>query len=303
VSDKHAAEPGISRAEQISGAELKRSYQRPMLVVAILLILALAATIALTIYSNSRITGDFQGSTIILENPSTVLINEILLVAVVALALSTLFGFLISLMKKNQRMEQHLYHLSNYDSVTSLLNRNFFFTYLANWEKTHNVKDVSFGLLFIDLDNFKSVNDKAGHATGDSLLRLIAGFLKAHTDMNTNKDGICGLCARIGGDEFLQIIPDISSPEELDARAHILLHDFNKHQELRPFIDDYDLGLSIGGSLFPSQTEDYNELVKLADIAMYKSKYGGKNNYTLYQESMGEGTADMVLSVRMKPSR
>jgi len=290
----------ISRAEQISGRYINRYYQRPMVVVAVLLALVLTVTIALTVYSNSTITGEYQGTIITLQNPSTVLLNEVLMVIMVAICIGILLAFLIKLMQNTHSMEVHLYHISNYDMVTGLLNRNFFFTYMADWSKEHISTTATFGLLFIDLDNFKSVNDKIGHDAGDTLLKLIADFLMEHTQQETEKDGICGLTARIGGDEFLMIVPEISLPEELESIARTMLEDFSKDEKLLPFITGFDLGMSIGGALFPSQNDDYNELVKLADIAMYRSKDGGKNNYTLYDEAMGQGTADMVLTVRSK---
>ncbi|MCL1846649.1 MAG: GGDEF domain-containing protein [Coriobacteriia bacterium] len=261
---------------------------------------------AIPIYHEHRIVGivavDFE-DTYIARSRMTALLGTILLIAVIIIALGILFAFLIVALRRNQKMEEHLYRMSNYDAITGLLNRNFFFTYLSGWSRRHAPTDASFGLLFIDLDNFKSVNDKAGHDTGDDLLKAIATFLNDHTDIVNEKGGIYGLTARTGGDEFLQIIPDISTPEELEQHAQLMLKDFSEEAELQPFIKDYGVGLSIGGALFPLQTEDYNDLVKLADIAMYKSKFGGKNNYTLYDLSMGEGTADMALTVRTKKSR
>jgi predicted signal transduction protein with EAL and GGDEF domain len=82
-----------------------------------------------------------------------------------------------------------------------------------------------------------------------------------------------------------------------------MLNDFSVRPEFEQYIRDFDIGLSIGGALFPSQTKDYSELVRYADIAMYQSKYNGKNNYFLYDESMGDGPEGIVLSVRPSKKR
>ena len=222
----------------------------------------------------------------------------VVLVVVLVIALGILVCFLIMLIRKNQRLKERLYQISNHDTITGLLNRNFFFTYFSEWSKAHDPADVEFALLFIDLDNFKRVNDTAGHEAGDVLLKLIADFFRSYADKEPDKARIIDMIARIGGDEFLWVLPNASSAEALEAHARMMLEDFSKQEEFQVFIRDFGVGLSIGGALFPSQTDDYNELVRFADIAMYKAKYGGKNNYVLYDKSMGDGDEGMALTVR-----
>jgi len=261
------------------------------------------STGAVPLYHNGKVVGivctDIEDS-FISRSRMTALIDGVLLIVVVVAVLAFLFAFLISLQRRNQRMEEYLYRMSNFDSITGLQNRNFFFSYFSEWRKKHSPSDAAFALLFIDLDNFKSVNDQAGHDVGDDLLRLIADFFRTQVDANAKTTGVESFIARIGGDEFLQVLPDITTAEELEIKARSMLESFRNNEELQPFIENFKIGLSIGGALFPSQTDDFDELVKLADIAMYKSKYGGKNNYTLYDCTMGEGTEDMVLIVRTK---
>ena len=264
------------------------------------------STGAVPIYYEGKVVGiicvDIE-DTYITESEMTALLNGIILISSVTVTLVILVVFLVILMRRNRRMEEHLYRMSNLDSITGLLNRNFFFSYFSEWRKKHSPPDVTFGLLFIDLDNFKTVNDQAGHDVGDELLRLIADFFCSLVETDTDITGVDIIVARIGGDEFLEILPGVSSAEELEDVARSMLESFSKQEELIPFIEKYGVGLSIGGSLFPSQTEDVDELVKFADIAMYKSKFGGKNNFTLYDAAMGEGTKDMSLTVRVKKNR
>ncbi|MDR1083258.1 MAG: GGDEF domain-containing protein [Coriobacteriales bacterium] len=237
--------------------------------------------------------------TYIERSKQTATLDAVLLLIVMLVTMALLLGLLIMLLHRNQRMQDNLLYIANHDAITKLYNRYYLFTYLAQWNKVRrNDDETFFALLFVDLDNFKQVNDIAGHERGDDLLRVISQFLSSYTDACTNEGSIECMTARIGGDEFLQIIPNITNPEELEQWARTLLDDFAVNPEFQPFIQDFGVGLSIGGALFPSQTTNYNELIRLADIAMYQAKENGKNNYLLYDESMGNGPEGIVLSVR-----
>jgi diguanylate cyclase (GGDEF)-like protein len=214
--------------------------------------------------------------------------------------MALLLGFLFLLLRRNQKMQDELSYVANHDAVTRLYNRYYLFNYLSRWSKTPQRESASFALLFIDLDDFKTVNDNAGHDEGDKLLRLISQFLKAHTDELGDKGCIESLTARIGGDEFLQIVPGLTTPEETERWARTLLDDFATSPQLQEYARDYGVGLSIGGALYPTQGTNYDELMRLADIAMYQTKATGKNNYCLYDASMGDGPEGVVLSVRVR---
>jgi diguanylate cyclase (GGDEF)-like protein len=256
---------------------------------------------AIPLYNGEKIVGivsvDFE-DTYIERSKQAALIDAILLIATMAVTMAVLLGILIMLQRRNQRMQKDLFRVANHDAITGLYNRYYLFTYLSSWSRSRHGATASFGLLFIDLDNFKSVNDNAGHDDGDELLRLISRFFARHTEKDKSDGCIESMTARIGGDEFLQIISDVTTEEELKQRAHAMLEDFALQPEVQPFIEDFDVGLSIGGALFPSQTSDYSELIKLADIAMYQAKAQGKNGYVLYHESMGEGPEGVTLSIR-----
>jgi diguanylate cyclase (GGDEF)-like protein len=258
---------------------------------------------AVPLWDNGRVIGlvaaDYEDH-FIRRNQQTALFDAALLVIVLLLSLGFLFGFVLSQLRSNQKMEQHLYNIANHDATTGLPNRNQFFTYFDAWVKTDSPKNAKFGLLFIDLDNFKSVNDGAGHDAGDLLLKRIALFMNGCSERFPKQKGIEAITARIGGDEFIQVVPGVSTPEELEQIARNMLNNFQAEKELQQFIQGYGVGLSIGGSLFPLQTTSYNELVRLADIAMYSAKYGGKNNYVFYDASMGDNVEGVSLSIRNK---
>ena len=258
---------------------------------------------AAPLWDNGRVVGlvaaDYEDH-FIRRNQQTALFDGALLVIVMLLSLGFLLGFVLAQLRNNQKMEQHLYNIANHDATTGLPNRTQFFSYFDAWSKTDESKNANFGLLFVDLDNFKSVNDGAGHDAGDVLLKRIALFLNGCSERFPKQKDIDAMTARIGGDEFLQVVPGVSTPAELEAIARNMLNNFQAEKDLQQFIQGYGVGLSIGGSLFPLQTSSYNELIRLADIAMYKAKYGGKNNYILYDDSMGDGIEGVVLSIRNK---
>ncbi|MDR1015000.1 MAG: GGDEF domain-containing protein [Coriobacteriales bacterium] len=231
----------------------------------------------------------------------TATFDMFLLISITTGSIVALMVTLVLLLRRNRRMQESLFFVANHDAVTGLLNRYYLFSYLSKWDKAHPNSEAKFASLFIDLDNFKVVNDCAGHDAGDEVLQLIADFLKRYTDADPSDGPVENLTTRIGGDEFVQLIPGIATPTQLEERARTMLADFSAAPELQPFIQDYGIGLSIGGALFPAQATDHSELLRLADIAMYEAKHGGKGNYFLYDESMGNGPDGALLAVRTAP--
>ncbi|MDR2106869.1 MAG: GGDEF domain-containing protein [Coriobacteriales bacterium] len=246
------------------------------------------------------ISVDFEDA-YIARSRDTAMANALLLTVVMAVTMAVLLGLLVILFRRNRKMEEDLLFVANHDAITNLYNRYYLFTYLAGWSKSRHSVGASFAILFIDLDNFKRVNDSAGHDEGDVLLRLISRFFQAYSDTDETGGDIENITARIGGDEFVQVIPGIATPEEAERRARAMLEDFIERPEFQRYIKDFDIGLSIGGALYPSQAVEYSELIRFADIAMYQAKYSGKNTYFLYDESMGDGPEGAVLSVRANP--
>ncbi|MDR3315236.1 MAG: GGDEF domain-containing protein [Coriobacteriales bacterium] len=229
---------------------------------------------------------------------STSQAGSFVLTGVMIVSLVALLGLLIMLSSRNVKMHQHLYTLANHDAITGLPNRHFLFTHLAEKQRETSKNHAPFAALFIDLDNFKRVNDTAGHAAGDELLQGIAEFLHLSQREYTGEGIAETLTTRIGGDEFLQLTPKVENEEDATALAQSMLKGFREQEGLKRFIQDHGVGLSIGIALYPLHGTDAVELIKYADIAMYHAKHSGKNNFAIYNATMGDAFEGEELSVR-----
>lgn len=172
--------------------------------------------------------------------------------------------------------EEKIKFMAFYDSLTKLPNRTLFMRKLdeeIEWAKRNNSNGAVF---FIDLDNFKNINDTLGHNYGDKLLVYLSKKLKR---LITSEDIIC----RLGGDEFL-LIHACSDCVEMERYAKKLLDLFDNSFE----IDNKEMYVtaSIGIAIYPKDGEDSSEILKNADFAMYKAKELGKNRFAFYNESI-----------------
>jgi len=213
-------------------------------------------------------------------------INTVMLVSVLAAMLVIVGILLIKLLGSINGMQKELEHMAKFDRLTKLPNRQYLIEYLEDLTSKKNPDP--FTLFFIDLDNFKKVNDNAGHDVGDLLLQHIAGFLQSASESSQvfrPMSGSLNVAARIGGDEFLIVSQDLSTADEAAAFADELLQGF-KNEGIDKYIDKYEVGMSIGAALFPTDTKNFHVLIKYADIAMYHAKRAGKNRYMLYSEEM-----------------
>ncbi|MBE8966954.1 CHASE2 domain-containing protein [Nostocales cyanobacterium LEGE 12452] len=166
--------------------------------------------------------------------------------------------------------EDHLRYLAYHDPLTGLSNRKFFAEQLyesLHWAQHNN---LLLGLLFIDLDGFKQVNDTLGHETGDRLLMTIAGRL-------SNSLRASDTVSRLGGDEFTVILRAIPNVQIAAKVAEKILSSITKPIVL----DGYTIRVSasIGISVYPYNSQDSETLMKQADTAMYRAKRLGKNRY------------------------
>lgn len=161
------------------------------------------------------------------------------------------------------------------DPLTGLYNRKKLFDNLKTQIPLHKKSRNKLALLFIDLDNFKNINDAHGHDVGDRLLQLLSKRLTSNV---RTKD----LIYRIGGDEFIILMRELPTIESAEHIAENLLSICNK-----PYlIDDINCSatLSIGISISPEHSQEPNELLKYADEAMYKSKSKGKGQVTIWSD-------------------
>jgi len=216
--------------------------------------------------------------------------NAIALIITLSATIAAMI-IVISLMSRNiQAMQDKLFKMANYDILTELPNRQYLMSYLSEYTTGSNKDQSKFALLLIDLDNFKLVNDNAGHDAGDELLRDIAKYLdNIHENSKSFRPpaGFLNVSARIGGDEFVQIIHGIDTEDEAEKAANKLLMNFNSQTRHR-CIEKYQVGLSVGIALFPYHTKNFNVLIKYADIAMYYAKKSGKNNCRIYSDEMSQ---------------
>lgn len=165
-------------------------------------------------------------------------------------------------------MTEELRHMAQHDALTQLPNRALFSDRLKHELNRAKRQGGRFAIIFLDLDHFKPVNDKYGHAVGDQLLRQVADRLKAAV---READTV----ARIGGDEFVLLMPELSEEESVLGLA-------TKVQEaLRaPFyVEGHDLPIScsIGVSVYPQDGDEADALTKSADESMYLAKQSGRN--------------------------
>lgn len=165
-------------------------------------------------------------------------------------------------------MRKKLDYLSNHDALTGLLNRHALYIQLEYLIKDAKRHQAPFALFYIDLDNFKAVNDTLGHEEGDILLVKFAKLLQSHARTND-------LIARIGGDEFILIYTDIDK-QKTHTLAKKLLESINS--EIAAHYKEQNLSASIGVSCYPKDATTTRELLKSADGAMYAVKNSGKNS-------------------------
>ncbi|MDX8378551.1 MAG: EAL domain-containing protein [Gallionella sp.] len=173
--------------------------------------------------------------------------------------------------------EDHVYHLAHYDALTDLPNRSLFIDRLRQLIKHAKRANTKLAVLFLDLDNFKMVNDTLGHACGDMLLQEVAQHLKAairETDV----------VARLGGDEFTITLKDIDSSQAAADIAEKIIA-----VTVSPVClagKQVMVSTSLGISIYPDDGLEAETLLKNADIAMYRAKSEGKNNYQFFTEEM-----------------
>jgi two-component system CheB/CheR fusion protein len=177
---------------------------------------------------------------------------------------------------KDSRMR--IEYLATHDELTGLPNRALFNDHLKLSLARSARTGMKLGLLFVDLDNFKMINDTLGHEEGDDLLKQVAERLK-HCARETDT------VSRLGGDEFV-ILMEIDHWKDAEIMARRILDEFATSFLLQE--QSYTISSSIGISLFPSDALDPRVLMRHADTAMYKAKEQGKNTYAFFTDDMAK---------------
>jgi diguanylate cyclase (GGDEF)-like protein len=177
---------------------------------------------------------------------------------------------------------RQLHHLAHHDPLTQLPNRRQLASRLAGALQRADTAGKKLALLFVDLDNFKSINDTLGHNFGDRVLQLVAERLRTAA-------GPRALLARLGGDEFTVLIEDVKSHEDITERANSIVASLQ--QPLTINGRALSTTASVGGSLFPDHASDADALLRAADVALFRAKELGRNRYALYRPSLYDAAA------------
>jgi len=185
-----------------------------------------------------------------------------------------------------EKQQSQMERLANFDALTGLPNRQFLMKILSSELTKARTNRSELGLLFVDIDGFKSINDSFGHDTGDKFLLHISVIMSKLLDEAYT-------LGRLGGDEFIIIAPDIGDPKTLEDMAAKLVvavsrtHIFNT---LR-----LDSGVSVGLALASDCNYELSSLITNADVAMYKAKGSGKARFMWFNEEMLADTKRKVL--------
>jgi diguanylate cyclase (GGDEF)-like protein/PAS domain S-box-containing protein len=194
---------------------------------------------------------------------------------------------------ERMRAEEEVKRLAFFDPLTGLPNRTQFETTLRTAVTRARRRSRHVALLFVDLDNFKLVNDSLGHGAGDRLLRRIAGRLRG-------VEGDDGLLARHGGDEFLLLLPDLGQDAVEAARAVSEQVATRLSEPFQVSGAEFHVEASVGISLFPDDADGPETLMQHADVAMYESKGRGRSASTVYARMSRDPLERLSLTARLR---
>jgi len=187
--------------------------------------------------------------------------------------------------------EERIRYLATHDALTSLPNRSLFSEFLQRTIQSARRYDRSFAVVFIDLDRFKMINDTLGHDAGDTLLKVISIRL---TECLRTSDVV----ARLGGDEFVVLLQEVEESIDASSAANKILSAVIKPVMLMD--QECRITASVGICMFTG-VEDEQTLMKNADIAMYRAKEDGKNNYRFYSDDIKSQSLErMILETSLR---
>jgi diguanylate cyclase (GGDEF)-like protein/PAS domain S-box-containing protein len=195
-----------------------------------------------------------------------------------------IFSDITKIKKSNEKIE----YLAHHDPLTNLPNRLLLKARLDQSLTHASTAQEILAVFFIDIDNFKVINDTYGHSIGDKIINLVATRLQK----NLRDDDTI---SRIGGDEFIIVIENINNIKNIEKIASKLLDDFKEPVKLQEYL--FDVTISIGISLFPNNGLTTEDLIKQADTAMYSAKNAGRNQFQFYKNEM---TSEIFEKILMK---
>ncbi len=181
---------------------------------------------------------------------------------------------------------EYIEYVAHHDDLTGLPNRTLMRdrmeTALRRARRTGN----NMGVLVLDLDHFKRINDSLGHVVGDELLKTVALRLVSAV---RDSDTVC----RMGGDEFVVILPDVYSRQDVERVCHKILE--RVAQPIQVGLNTLNVTPSIGLSMAPMDGETVEDLLKHADIAMYRAKHTGRNGYYVFSQEMAKANHEEMM--------
>jgi diguanylate cyclase (GGDEF)-like protein len=170
--------------------------------------------------------------------------------------------------EEKKKIAAKLQRLANHDPLTGLPGIRLCMDRLSHALATADRSQETCAIMFLDVDDFKAINDNHGHQYGDEVLKIIAGRFQA---VVRKADTV----ARIGGDEFLVILSAVRATNIVERIAAKLIEETSLVVSIG--CDDFNVGLSIGIALYPADGSDADELIRAADKAMYQAKKNGRN--------------------------
>jgi diguanylate cyclase (GGDEF)-like protein len=181
-------------------------------------------------------------------------------------------------LRLEQQAGQQFQQLAHHDSLTQLPNRRFFQGAIREMVSRAQASQGLMGLMFIDLDNFKHVNDNHGHDAGDEVLRVVARRMAA---VLRRGDLLC----RLGGDEFALLLPELQDFTVAEQMAQRLINSVREPLVVGGVL--MPVGATVGLAFFPTDAQDADGLLQAADAAMYAAKRAGKNCYRRVAHAQG----------------
>ncbi len=191
---------------------------------------------------------------------------------------------------EQREAQSKIRQLAYYDSLTALPNRVLIKELLSVALTEADRENGLVAVMFLDLDNFKWINDTLGHNAGDSLLQMVAKRLKscvrASDGINRNAESATGDMARLGGDEFTIVLKHMESANDIANVAQRMIDAVSKPYYI--LSNEVNVTTSIGIAVYPMDGKKVDVLLKNADVAMYHSKDSGKNSYHFFDEEMNQ---------------
>jgi len=193
---------------------------------------------------------------------------------------------------RSKDAEEQIRRLAYYDPLTGLPNRLLFVEQLGKAIAQAIRHERRVAIMFVDLDNFKRVNDTLGHKAGDELLRLasarLAGALRAQDSLTRSNAGELGshCIARLGGDEFIVLLTDVQRTDDAAVVAQRLVDTLQ--EPVTVLGTEVFVGGSVGVAMYPNDGHDIDTLLMNADTAMYRAKAAGRGGFQMYDRSMNE---------------